>query len=128
MAVLLLIDTDVLVDYLRGQADAVAYIDALTTPLLVSAITVAELNSGVREGAERQALDQFLTALHIVPVDQAIAVQGGVFRRDFGRSHGIGLADAMIAATAVSRQARLVTLNKKHFPMLVDVEVPYQKP
>jgi predicted nucleic acid-binding protein len=37
------------------------------------------------------------------------------------------LADALIAATAESRQASLVTLNSKHFPMLANVVVPYQK-
>jgi len=36
----------------------------------------------------------------------------------------VGLADALIAATAELKQARLVTLNSRHFPM-VAVEVPY---
>lgn len=39
----LLIDTDVLIDYLREQPEAVTYIEGLTEPLLMSAITVAEL-------------------------------------------------------------------------------------
>lgn len=43
MGDLLLIDTDVLIDYLRGQPDAVAYIESLINPILISAITVAEL-------------------------------------------------------------------------------------
>jgi predicted nucleic acid-binding protein len=43
------------------------------------------------------------------------------------KSHNVGLADALIAATAESRQAALVTLNIKHFPMLANVVVPYQK-
>ena len=56
------------------------------------------------------------------------AVRGGLFRRDYGKSHGVGLADALIAATAELAQATLVTLNAKHFPMLPTVLVPYQKP
>jgi predicted nucleic acid-binding protein len=39
----------------------------------------------------------------------------------------VGLADALIAATATQRQVPLVTLNRKHFPMLQDVIVPYHK-
>jgi predicted nucleic acid-binding protein len=103
-------------------------LDAISVQLHVSAVTVAELSAGVLDGPERQSLDVFLTAFHIVPVDQAIAVQGGLFRRDYGKSHGVGLADAIIAASAVALQARLVTLNQRHFPMLPDIEVPYQKP
>jgi predicted nucleic acid-binding protein len=45
----------------------------------------------------------------------------------YGKSHGVGLVDALIAATAKLHGYRLVTLNKKHFPMLDNVLIPYQK-
>lgn len=124
----LIFDTDVIIDYLRGQPDARSYVRTLTNPLLISTITIAELYSGVREGAERLALDSFLSNFEKVFVDEAITVRGGLFRRDYGRSHKIGLADALIAATAELRNATLVTLNIKHFPMLSSVVVPYTKP
>jgi predicted nucleic acid-binding protein len=127
MARQLLIDTDVLIDYLRGQAEAVSYLEGLTEQTLISVVTVAELYAGVREGAEREALDSFIAAFEIVPVNQTIASLGGLNRRDYGKSHGVGLADAIIAATAEVRKADLVTLNKKHFPMLTNIIVPYQK-
>ena len=123
----LLIDTDVLIDYLRGQAAAVAYLESLTEPLLISAITVAELYAGVREGNERQALESFVSAFNVVPTDETIARRGGLYRRDYGKSHSVGLADALIAATAEVHGATLVTLNQKHFPMLAAVTVPYTK-
>jgi predicted nucleic acid-binding protein len=123
----LLIDTDVLIDYLRGQPEAVSYLESLTEPLLISAITVAELYAGVREGAERTALEQFLSVFNVIPVDDVIATNAGLVRRDYGKSHGVGLADAVIAVTAEARQAVLVTLNKKHFSMLSNVVIPYHK-
>jgi predicted nucleic acid-binding protein len=127
MAERLLIDTDVLIDYLRGRAEAVSYLESLTEKLLISAITVAELYAGVREGEEREALDYFTMAFEIVSIDQPIACIGGLNRRDYGKSHGVGLADAIIAATAEVKKADLITLNKRHFPMLTNVIVPYQK-
>ncbi len=127
MAERLLIDSDVLIDYLRGKAEAVSYLEGLTESLLVSVITVAELYAGVREGAERIKLDGFIRAFEIVPVDREVAIRGGLYRRDYMKSHNVGLADALIAATAEFRQATLVTLNSKHFPMLANVVVPYQK-
>ena len=123
----LLIDTDVLIDYLRGQADAVAYIESLTNPLLISVVTVAELYSGVREGEERKALETFISAFEQIPISEEIAAKGGLYRRDYSKSHKVGLADALIAATAQVRGATLVTLNVKHFPMLTSVEAPYTK-
>jgi len=128
MSTLLLIDTDVLIDYLRGQPDAVTYLEGLVEPRLMSVITLAELYSGVREGDERVKLNQFVEAFQLVPLDPEIAQKGGLFRRDYLRSHNVGLADALIAATADREGATLVTLNQKHFPMLSCVFVPHQKP
>lgn len=127
MPKLLLVDTDVIIDYLRGQADAVAYIEILTNPLFISTITVAELYSGVRDDKEREALKTFIAAFEIIPVSEEIAVKGGLYRRDYNKSHKIGLADALIAATAEVHGATLITLNIKHFPMFKSVNAPYAK-
>lgn len=123
----LLLDTDVLIDFLRGESHAIAYLELRTEKLLISAITSAELFAGVREGKERAVLTAFLLAFEVVPVDAQIAERGGLFRREYGKSHNVGLADALIAASAEQVQADLVTLNRKHFPMLADVHVPYSK-
>lgn len=123
----LLFDTDVLIDYLRGEPQATAYLEERTETLMVSAVTIAELFAGVREGEERQRLDGFLRIFEIVAVSPQIAERGGLIRRDYKKSHNTGLADALIAATAELARACLVTLNDKHFHMLEDVSIPYRK-
>ena len=127
MAVALLLDSDVLIDYLRGQADAVDFLKSTRGDLRVSAATVAEIYVGVRDGAEREVLDCFIGLMEIVAITPAIAKQAGLWRRDYGKSHGTGIVDALIAASASSSGSTLVTLNQKHFPMLEDVLVPYRK-
>lgn len=123
----MLIDTDVLIDYLRDRPVAVKYLESLLLPPAVSTITIAELFAGVREGRERKFLDEFSTTFTVVNVDKEIAKLGGLYRRDYFKSHGVGINDAIIAATAELAEYTLVTLNRKHFPMLRDVLVPYQK-
>jgi len=130
MAARLLLDTDVLIDYLRGVPEAVTYLESRKEVFLISAVTVGELYAGVREGREgreRKALDAFMGAFEIVVLDASLAERSGLLRRDYGKSHGTGLADALIAASAERQEAVLVTLNRKHFPMLRDVLVPYEK-
>ena len=127
MSKTLLIDTDVLVDYLRDFAPAVEYLESLEEDLCTSSIVVAELYGGVREGKERQALESLLSVFELKPIDPELAERGGLLRRDYGPKHGTGLADALIAATAQHSGAVLVTLNAKHFPMLQNVVVPYKK-
>ena len=82
MAARLLIDTDVLIDYLRGVSQAVAYLEVCEEPLSLSAVTVAELYAGVRKGPEEKALAAFIGAFEVIGLDQAIAEAGGLFRRD----------------------------------------------
>lgn len=122
-----LVDTDVLIDYLRGQAQAVAYLETLDEPFHVSVVSVAELFAGVRDGEERDRLASFLGACNIVELNAAISESGGLYRRDYGKSHGVGLADALIAATADSQEMTVVTLNAKHYPGLKNVHTPYRK-
>jgi predicted nucleic acid-binding protein len=123
----LLFDTDVLIEFLRGRPEAVAYIENLGGPPSVSVITVAELYAGVREGKERRILDAFVSKLSVFELTNEIAIEGGLYRRDFGKSHGVGLSDAIIAATAKLSLHSVVTFNRKHFPMLEDVVIPYER-
>ena len=40
----------------------------------------------------------------------------------------VSMADALVAATAETVRAKVVTLNQKHYPMLADIVVPYRRP
>lgn len=120
-----LLDTSIIVDYLRNRPAAVAYLETTTAPQALTAIVVSELYGGVREGTERTALDTLISAYPVWPLTQAIAKEGGLLWRQYRPSHGVGLADALLAATALVHGATLVTLNRKHFPMLQNLKVPY---
>ena len=121
-----LVDTDVLIDFLRGYAPAVEWMGKLQNQPLVSVITIAELRAGMHPGEERP-LETLFDASVVIPVDAEIAGRAGDLRREFGPSHGTGLADALIAASSIMNKARLATLNVKHYPMMEGLVQPYQK-
>lgn len=123
----LLLDSDVLIDYLRQRPAAVAYLEGLTVVPLLSVVGIAELFSGVRDGQERTQLASLIADTQVLEIDERIATQAGLRRRQYRLSHRPELPDMLIAATAIVHNATLVTLNGKHFPMLPDVLVPYQK-
>jgi len=127
MAELILLDTDVLVDFFRGHSKAVAFVNAHSTRIILSSIVVAELHAGVKADAEQAALENFVSLFRIVPVSAKIAQAGGLYKRDYGKSHGVGLADAILAATAEAENAELKTLNAKHYPMLKGLRPAYKK-
>ena len=123
----LLLDTDVLIDFLRGQPQAVQLLEDTDCEFHVSAVSVAELYVGVRDGREREVLNQLVGVLRTIEISTEIAQQAGLWRREYGKSHGTGILDALIAACADALQIPLATLNVKHFPMLPNVSAPYRK-
>ncbi len=123
----MLVDTDIIIDYLRDVREAIEFIETNIDQIAISSITVAELYQGVRDGAERDVLDVFLSAISVLHTDLSIARNAGLYRRQYKPSHNPGLADCLIAATAVEHGIPLKTLNTKHFPMLEDVDAPYSK-
>ncbi len=100
MAGSILLDTDILVDFLRGCSKAVPFVNANSERIILSTIVIAELYAGVKGSAEQAVLDEFVSLFRIVTVDANIAKAGGLYKRDYAKSHGVGLADAILAATA----------------------------
>ncbi len=127
MSSAVLIDTDVMVDYLRGHDNAVLFVKRQAGQIILSSIVVAELYAGVKGDAEQATLDDVVSLFRVVPVTADIAKAAGLLKRDFGKSHGLGLADAIMAATAQVENARLSTLNVKHYPMLPGLQPAYAK-
>lgn len=127
MSNVILVDTDVLIDFLRGNDKAIAFIDEFSPHIVLSPIVVAELYAGVKGADELSALDDFVSLFRVVPINSEIAKAGGLYKRDFGKSHGVGLADAILAATADQENAALKTLNVKHYPMIKGLKPAYKK-
>ncbi|HEA69598.1 MAG TPA: type II toxin-antitoxin system VapC family toxin [Desulfobacterales bacterium] len=127
MAGSIVLDTDVLVDFLCGRSKAVAFVNAHSARIILSSIVVAELYAGVKGDAEQAALDDFVSLFRVASVNAEIAEAGGLYKRNYGKSHGVGLADAILAATAEIENAELKTLNIKHYPMLEGLRPAYTK-
>jgi len=127
MANPILPDTDILVDFFRGYSKAVTFVNANSSRIILSAIVIAELFAGIKGEAERAVIEKFISLFSVIPVTSDIAKLGGFYRQEYGKSHGVGLADAIIAATCKAEKAELMTLNIKHYPMIDDLTSPYEK-
>lgn len=121
----LVLDTTVLIDVLRGDESAVAFLSELEAIPVCSEITRIEVLRGLRP-KEQTAAGSLLDALDWAPVDERVAVRAGELGRAWRDSHpGIDTADLAIAATAELSGRPLATTNVKHFPMFEALERPY---
>ncbi|MGA2537901.1 MAG: type II toxin-antitoxin system VapC family toxin [Terracidiphilus sp.] len=115
-----LLDSDVVIEILRSRNPAVLIqwedLAKTSEAILFSPITAAEVWAGAR-AVERDATSRFFKLLTCISPDYAIGRLAGELLGQFSKSHGLKLADALIAATAIEHQAALWTPNRKHYPM-----------
>lgn len=112
-----LIDTDVLIDFLRGKRKAKEYLESIVNDSVIycSAITVAEIYAGMRKSEQEQTVN-LIDSLNITDVTRKISEKAGIYKRDEKRQ-ALELDDCIIAATAFENGAILAACNGKHYPM-----------
>ncbi len=79
-------------------------------------VSVAEIYAGVRKG-EEEVVSRLFLLLEVVPLTAEIGQKAGSYLRSMAKSHGLELADALIAASATCESLSLWTQNKKHYRM-----------
>lgn len=116
----LLFDTDVLIWYLRGHkkaSDLIKY----TNQRYMSLVSYLEILQGLQSGKELKQIKQLIHDLSFVvlPLTENIGHRAAIYMEEYVFQFGIGLADALIAATALENDNLvLATGNEKHFKMI----------
>jgi predicted nucleic acid-binding protein len=114
------VDSAILIWHLRGDARARALLKSLRIDsawmLCVGALQRAEVLFFARQ-EEVASTRMLLSLFETVPVDAAIVDLASELFRSWHASHGIDVADALLAATAMITGGKIYTLNIKHFPM-----------
>lgn len=116
----ILIDTDVIIDFLRGYHKRIKTvfdkIEKKEIKAYIALLTIAELYSGKdSENKEREIiLNQLLSFFEIIPLDYTLCKQAGSLKRKYG----LGLVDSIIAATSIKNKMKLFTFNINHFKNL----------
>lgn len=122
---MIVLDTTVLIDLLRGNAAALGYLSSLIEVPACSEVTRVEVMRGIRH-REREATEALMRTVRWIGVDEQVARRAGGLGRIWRRSHLIATADLIIAATAQELSADLATSNTRHFPMFAGLQPPYE--
>ena len=125
---MILVDSDVLIEHLRGNAAAREWLVQArrsSGPLAISVVSLTEIAGGMRS-PERREVMRLLGSMQRFEVGEQVAWRAATLMREYRRSHsGIGLGDYLIAATALTEGLELATLNVGHYPMFPELARPF---
>lgn len=121
---MILIDTDVIIWYMRGNDRARDFLDGHPR-FRISVVTYMELVQGMRNKQELVALRRALRnwKAEIIYINEEISSKAMFYVEQHYLSHAIHLADALIAATAVTYGLPLLTGNDRHYKIIKEVEI-----
>src|SRR5437016_4000899 len=118
-----LLDTDICIDLLRKQADALAWFATLTEAPGIPGFVALELVIGCRDNTEVKRVRAFVGKFSVVWPTESDLEKALTDYAPLKMSHGIGGMDALIAATVVGRDDTLLTLNVRHFKAVSDLKI-----
>lgn len=125
----MVIDTTVFVDFFRGDRKAEEFLINTNEPFIISRVVLMELIRGLKSKKDIKILLRQLTFLtiEVKELDEAISQTAGTLFETYYHSHGLGIMDALVAATAIVEKHNLITHNLKHFNFIKGLKLtrPY---
>jgi predicted nucleic acid-binding protein len=123
-----IIDTDILVDVGRGVTQAIDCLKQVSqhSRLAASVVTQMELLVGCRNKAELIKVERFLHHFLVIKITDQISDAALELLRQYRLSHGLLIPDALIAATALTLDAPLISKNQRDYRFITNLNLlPY---
>ena len=123
-----LVDTDVMIWYLRGNENAKELLHSLN--FCISSVTYMELLQGMRNKQELKLFQKMIKSwgIKVVFIDEEISAKALFYMEEYFLSHSMELADSLIGATCTRHGLTLVTANDKHYRVLKDLDIKIFRP
>lgn len=119
----MIIDTDVLIWYLRGNEKSKKVVED-NVPFAISVITYIELIQGMKNKEEFRLFQKQMLRwnTNIIQINQEISSRAMFYVQEYSLSHSMMFADALIAATVIQNSEVLLTANDKHYKFIPNIE------
>jgi predicted nucleic acid-binding protein len=122
---MIIVDTDILIDAARCIDDAVNCLQQIEDKsfLAISAVTQMELIIGCRNKKEFKSLECFLQRFEMISLSESISDTAVDLLKTYRLSHGLLIADSLIAATAIATSAQLISKNQKDYRFIEKLDL-----
>lgn len=119
----MIVDTDVLIWYLRGNERARIAVEA-NLSFSISAVTYMELLQGLKDKYECRRFQKQLHrwGITVMHIDTDISARALFYLQEYVLSHSMRMGDALIAATLVQSAETLLTANERRYRFIPGLE------
>lgn len=121
---MVIFDTTVLIALYRGNIVVKESIEQMGRgPFYISTITYAEFMVGAKDKADIAKIERHLANYTVIPLHEQITDIFMELFKVYTLSHRPGIADMLIAATALHYDLSVFTHNKKHFHYIPGIQL-----
>ena len=122
---MVVVDTDILIDAGRNVCEAVNCLTQIEQKfsIAISSVTQMELIVGCRNKKELRSLEQFVDRFFVLRLDEQISDTACDLLKQYRLSHGLLIADALIAATAITSDLSFVSKKQKDYRFIEDLQL-----
>ena len=118
---MILLDTNILIDILKGEQQTIDKVQHFDDTLAISSISVMELYYGALNKAELNKLEKFVSLFQIVQINEHISLHATKLIKKYAKSHTLDIPDSLIASSAIVNHYTLFTHNLKDFKYIENI-------
>ncbi len=112
----IVVDTCVFISIFRGDQ---ALFDTVNKyRIYVPSLVIMELLQGSKDKSELRRIEKFLCNYETIQITEYSSRQSIELIKNYSKSHGLAIPDAIIASVAIERKLPLYTLNVKDFSFI----------
>ncbi|GAW85197.1 conserved hypothetical protein [Bathymodiolus platifrons methanotrophic gill symbiont] len=106
---MIVLDTNVLIEILKGNEETIKTVHAFNEDLVISSISVMELYYGAINKAETKKLEKFVSLFKVEHLNENISKKSTLLIKAYAKSHNLDIPDSLIAATVLVRDCKIFT-------------------
>jgi len=121
---MILCDTNIIIELLKGNEKLISYVEKLGLDnIAISSVTLMELYFGVFNKTELQQIKKYIQGIPVLHIATNISETAVSLIEQYAKSHTLNIPDALIAATAIENNLKLLTLNVKDFKYISELKL-----
>ena len=120
---MIILDTNIIIELFKGNQQILQKLKSSNDDFAISSIALMELFYGAHNKKEVNEIEKFLSSFSLLHITTEISKSATQLIKAYAKSYTLDIPDSLIAATVLSHNATLFTLNVKDFKYIPNLKL-----